>query len=211
MESLRSCRDHLKQSHSRAKKLVETGLALDALFAGEETRLRRENEASRLRAVRRSIVEQLQWLRGIEASASAAHTEVNMMRSVVGLAVTAVVSTSKPLTAFVGRLFDRLNDREKPFGLVMVRVGPNGLPDDVGVVSISQLARQSDRPQPEIVSRLQEEGYLLFSGEAFQFLIDRLLDDVREGKLRLPVSRDELVEAAGADRQGLSLKVTRIE
>lgn len=211
MESLRSCRDHLKDLQSRAKELTETGLALDALFAGEEIRLRREDEISRLRAVRGAIVSQLQWLRELELVARRGHTQANLRVSLIGLVVTAVVSTSKPLTAVVGRLFDRLNDREQPFGLVMVCIGPKGLPEDAGVISISRLARQSDRPQPEIVSKLQEDGYLLFSEEAFRLLIDRLIDDVREGKVRLPVSRDKLAEITGVSRQGLNLKITQVE
>ncbi len=211
MESLKASHDYLKDLQSQANELIETGLALDALFAGEETRLRRENEASSLRAVRRSIVEQLQWLGGIEASASAAHTEANLMRSVVGLAVTALVSTSKPLTTVVGRVLDRLTDIQEPFGLLMARIGPGGLPDDVGVISISQLARQSNRPEHEIMSKLQADGHLLFTKEAFSVLMDRLIGEVCEGKQRLPVSRDKLAEIAGVSRQGLRVKITKVE
>jgi len=49
-------------------------------------------------------------------------------------------------------------------------IGPRGLPDDVKAVSVSQSARDSNRPEPEIVKKLQENGYLLLSEEAFSLL-----------------------------------------
>ena len=211
MESLMSSRDHLKDLQSRTKELVETGLALDALFAGEETRLRREDEISRLRAVRGAIVSQLQRLRELELLARCGHGETKLVMSLVGLVVTAVVSTSKPLTAVVGRLVDGLTDREQPFGLVMVCIGPDGLPEDVGVISISRLARESNRPQPEVMSKLRENDYLLLTEEAFSVLIDRLVGDVRAGKLQLPVSRDKLVEITALIKSGSRIKVIEVE
>lgn len=93
----------------------------------------------------------------------------------------------------------------------MVRVGPKGLPDDVKAVSISQLARDSNRPEPEIVNRLQEEGYLLFSEEVFSSLIDRLITYVRQGKLCLPASRETLVEIAELNRPKSRIKIVPME
>jgi hypothetical protein len=63
MESLKSFHDHLENLQSQAKKLTETELALNALFAGEGTRLKREDEASSLRALYRTIVEQLERIK----------------------------------------------------------------------------------------------------------------------------------------------------
>jgi hypothetical protein len=93
----------------------------------------------------------------------------------------------------------------------MVCVGPEGLPDNVRVISISQLARESNRPQTEIMSKLQDDGYLLFSEEAFSLLIDRLVGDVREGRLHLPVSRDRLVEIAELGKPKPSIKLIKVK
>jgi hypothetical protein len=194
---------------SKTKNLTETGLALNALFAGEEALLKREHEASSLRALCHTNVEQLRRLKEIEASASCGHSQANAMLFSIGLAVTAMVSKGNRLSAIKDYLLREPTDRKQPFGLVMVFVGHRGLPDDVGVVSISQLARESNRPQPEIIGKLQDDGYLLFSEEEFSFLIDRLIVDVREGKLRLPVLRDKLVGITGLGKSKPSIKLVK--
>ena len=211
MENLKPFYGHLEGLHSKTKNLTETGLALNALFAGEETRLKREDEASSLRATCRAIVERLQRLKAIEASASCGHSQANLMLSLIGLALTAIVSKGNRLSAMRNYLLHGPTDRQQPFGLVMVCIGPRGLPDDAGVISISQLTRESNRPQPEIMNKLQDDGYLLFSEEAFSLLIDRLVGDVREGKLHLPVSREKLSEITGLNKLKLRAKIIEVE
>jgi len=208
MESMKSFHDHLENSQSQAKKLTETELALNALFAGEETRLEWEDEASSLKALYRTIAEQLYRTKYSESSACYGDTKANLAFSVTELAAKIIVATTNNQRAwnFVNNIFDT-EGHKKPFGTVMVCVGPKGLPDDATVISISQSARKSNRSEPEVVNKLQEDGYLLFSQEAFSLLIDRLVGDVREGKLHLPVSRDKLAEIAGLNKPKPRIKV----
>jgi len=208
MESMKSFHDHLENSQSQAKKLTETELALNALFAGEETRLEWEDEASSLKALYRTIVEQLDRMKYSESSACYGDTKANLAFSVTGLAAKIIVATTKNQRAwnFVNNIFDT-EGHKKPFGTVMVCVGPKGLPDDATVISISQSARESNRSEPEITNKLQDDGHLLFSKEVFSLLIDRLVGDVREGKLHLPVSRDKLAKIAELNKPKPRIKV----
>jgi len=211
MENLKQFHSQLKNLESQAKRLTESGLALNALFAQAEARLKREDEASTLIAVRSAIVEQLQWLKYAEASASCAHSQVNLALFPVGLALTAMFSKNSLPSDIADYLLRGPEDRHRPFGTVMVRVGPKGLPDDAKAVSVSQSARDSNRPEPEIVNRLQENGDLLFSEEVFSSLIDKLTADVRQGKLSLPVSREKLAEIAGSNKPKSRIKIVPIE
>ena len=211
MEGLKSFHDRLKNLQSQGKKLIEARLALNALFVEEEIRLKREDEVSILMMVRCAIVEQLQRLKHIETSASHGHSQANLVLFPVGLVVTAMVSKSSRPSAIMDYLLHGPGDRHRPFGTVMVCVGPKGLPDDVKAVSISQIARESTRLEPEIVNRLQEDGYLLFSEEVFSSLIDKLIADVRQGKLRLPVSREKLAEIAGLNKPKSRIKIVPVE
>jgi len=212
MESMKSFHDHLENSQSQAKKLTETELALNALFAGEETRLEWEDEASSLKALYRTIVEQLDRMKYSESSACYGDTKANLAFSVTGLAAKIIVATTKNQRAWnvVNNIFDT-EGHKKPFGTVMVCAGPKGLPDDATVISISQSARESNRSEPEIMNKLQDDGYLLFSKKVFSLLIDRLVGDVREGKLHLPVSRDRLAEIAGLNKPKPRIKVIEAE
>jgi len=211
MENLEPFHSQLKNLQSQAKRLTESGLALNALFAQEEIRLKREDEASSLRAVYRAVVEQFQRLEGTEASVRRGHSQANLILSLSGLAVAAMGSKSKQLSAIAHYLLQTPANEQQSFGLVMACIGPKGLPDDVRCVSISQLARESGRPQPEIINKLQEDGYLLFSQEAFTVLIDRLIDHVRAGKLNLPVCRDKLAEITGLNKPKPRIKVIEAE
>lgn len=211
MESLKLFHDRLKSLQSQGKKLIEARLALNALFAGEETRLKREDEVSTLRLVRSSIVEQLQWLKHAEALASCSHSQTGLALFPIGLVLTAMFSKDKPLSAITDYLLHGSADRQQLFGLVMVCIGPKGLPHDVRAVSISQLARDSHRPESEMMNKQQDDGYLLFSEEAFSSLIDRLIGDVCEGKLRLPASREKLAGIIGLNKPKSRIKIVPVE
>jgi hypothetical protein len=211
MEGLKSFHNRLKNLQSQGKKLIETRLALNTLFVEEEIRLKREDEVSILMMLRCAIVEQLQELQHIETSASLGHSQGNLVLFPIGLALTAMFSKNNRPSAISDYLLRGPGGRHRPFGVVMVCVGPRGLPDDAKAISISQSARDSNRLEPEIVNRLQENGYLLFSEEVFSSLIDKLVADVRQGKLCLPVSREKLAEIAGLNKPKSRIKIVPIE
>lgn len=195
MEGLTPHNTHLKNLHHQAGRLTSAGLSLITLFAEEANRLNREDEASRLKALCSSIRQQLDLAKRSEDSASYAHSKANLIFSLGGLAASGIIkmtSDDKLLLAISGRLFNNPAGKQCPFGMVLICIGPKGLPDDVGVVSISELARESNREESKVINDLQERGYLLLNEKTFSLLIDRLVADVREGRLRLPISREKL-------------------
>lgn len=197
MEGLTTHGTYLKNLLRQARRLTSSAFSLSAIFAEEANRLSREDEASRLRALYYAIVVQLDRVKWSETSASHGYSQADLIISLGGLAAGSIikmVSRNKQLSAFADYLLKSPTNKERPFGLVLICIGPKGLPDDAGVVSISQLARESSRQESEIINKLQEGGYLLFSEKAFSLLVNRLVDDVREGRLRLPISREKLSE-----------------
>jgi hypothetical protein len=187
----------LKNLRSQAEGLTSASLALTALFDEETSRLNRLDEASRLKALRFSIRQQLNRAKSSEDAASYGHSKAKLITSLVGLGVgIAIKMTSKDerSSAFSDHLLKNLGGKERPFGTILVCIGPKGLPDDVQVVSISELAREVDREESKVIIALRENGYLLLSEEAFSRLIDRLTTDVLEGWLTLPVPTEKLAE-----------------
>lgn len=209
MGDLKPFQNYLEDLRSKANNLTETGLALDALFAREEARLNREDEASSLREVYRTVLEQVQRLREIELLASCDQSRVKLILSMTELAVTAIVSRGK-LSAITDCLLRGSAYKQQSVGLVMVSIGPEGLPDDVRSISVSRLARESNQSEEEIISRLNDDGYLLMSEDSFSSLISRLMGDIREGKLHLPVSGDRLAQITESNQQTLSPKIIRL-
>jgi len=195
MESLTTMHEHLKGLRSQAKNLSETCVALNAIFDAERTQLGREDQASKLLAVHQRIAEQMERLRTLEASASRGYSEGTLISSSVAVALgclVRMVSRDARQSAIADYLLQSPKQNQQPFGLVMVSIGPRGLPGDVQVISISQLARESRWPQLAVTNKLRENGYLLFTQETFTQLISRLVGDIRQGGLRLPLSNEDL-------------------
>ena len=186
-----------KNLRCQARHLTSVVLSLINLFAKEARRLSRKDEASRLEGLCSSIRQQLYCVKSGEDAASYGNSQASLLISLGGLAVSGaikMVSKDKQLSAFADYLLESPTSKERPFGMVLVCIGPKGLPDGVEVVSVSRLARESDRQECDVINELQKRGYLLFSEEAFSLLIDRLINGVLEGRLLLPISAEKLTE-----------------
>ena len=206
MEGLDSFHACLKNLHHQAGVLAGVAVSLSESFEVEAERLRREDAAARLKAIYVAIAQALQLSRFAEDAARHEYTKQNLARGVIGLAagvIMALTTKNQPASNLAGHAFDTDTHEKRPFGTVMVWVGPKGVPDDIGIASISELARKSDRPECEIIQKLREGGYLLFNQEAFSSLIDKLAIDVREGRLDLPVSSEKLLELGTSATQGI--------
>lgn len=209
MESLTSHSAHLRNLQSQARELTSVGLSLSTLFAEEASRLNRKDEASVLIALHSSILLQMDRAKSLESAASYGHSQAKLITSLLGLGVGVAIkmtSKDKGLLAFSDHLLKNLGGKRRPFGMVFVCIGPKGLPNDVGVVSVSGLARESKREESEVINKLRERGYLLFSEKAFSVLIDKLTDDVQEGRLILPVSTEKLSQIKTSSSSKLGAK-----
>ena len=176
MESLTSHSACLRNLLCHAMDLTSDSLLLANLFAEESSRLHREDKASHLKALYSSIRKQMDGVKRLESAARHGHSKAKLIISVGGLAVGGIIkmtSKDKGLLAFSNHLLRNLGGNEPPFGTVLVHIGPKGLPDDVGAISISELARESNRAESEVISKLRERGHLLLSEEAFSRLINR--------------------------------------
>ena len=197
MGDLNSLHAHLEDLKHQARKLTTSSLALVALFAEEANRLNRKDEALRLKELHSSINQRLHQLKRGEELASQAYSQAQLILSLGGLAVGSAIRTvskNKQLSNISGYLFRNLGNRKSPFGTVLVCIGPRGLPDDLEAVSVSKLARDSERQESEIMNALRETGCLLFNEREFSFLIDRLMAEALEGRLHMPVPKEKLTE-----------------
>ena len=197
MEGMTPSHTFPKNLRCQARHLTSVVLSLINLFAKEALRLSRKDEASRLEGLCSSIRQQLYCVKSGEDAASYGNSQASLLISLGGLAVSGaikMVSKDKQLSAVSDHLLKNLAGKQRPFGMVLVCIGPKGLPDGVEVVSISRLARESDRQECDVINELQQRGYLLFSEETFSLLIDRLINGVLEGRLLLPISVEKLTE-----------------
>ncbi len=195
MEDLVSFHAYLKNLGHQAGILAEAAVSLSKSFQAEADRLTREDGVQRLKSIHADVVEELQQAELRESSASRRYAKTNLRFSITGTiakVIVAAITEDKLVRNNVNQAFDRHAGKKLPYGMVMVCVGPKGMPDDVRVVSMSRLARESNRPERQVVGDLEGQGSLLFSEKAFSLLIEKLIGDVREGRLALPISTEKL-------------------
>ena len=212
MEGLESFHAYLKSLSHHAGILAEAAVFLSKSFEVEADRLTREDGVHRLKEIQATVVKELELSRQQESAASYEYSKVNLPFSLAGLAakiiVTATTKNRRTLN-LVSQVCDTSTAKKLPYGRVMVCVGLKGLPDDVRVVSISELARESNRPESETIQKLQKGGCLLFSPERFSSLIDKLVIDIREGRLHLPIPIEKLSERVASGYQRLEAKQSK--
>jgi hypothetical protein len=197
MEGLESFHTYLKNYQHQAGILAEAAVSLSKSFEVEADRLTRDDGEQRLKAIHATVAEELERSRRLESAASYGYTKANLPFSITGSIVKIILAAStenQRVLNLVDHVFDTSAEKKRPYGTVMVCVGPKGLPDDARVVSISGLARESNQPESETIQVLRKRGYLLFNQETFSRLIDKLVIDVRDGRLHLPISSEKLPE-----------------
>jgi len=209
MEGVKPDAAYLESLGYRVRKLASASLSLSNLLAEEAVRLNWRDEASRLEVLYLSIRQQLDQAKSNEEAASYGYSKANLTVSLGKLAVGSIikaVSKNEQLQTISNYLLNSLGDERSPFGTVLVCIGTGGMPDDVQVVSISKLARDSDREECDVTDEIQRRGHLLLTEKGFSALIDKLTCDVREGRQFLPVSIEKLNENKGSSHLKLELK-----
>ncbi len=197
MEGLESFHAYLKNLSHQAGILAEAAVSLSKSFEAEADRLTREDGAQRLKVIHAAIVEELDRSRRLEDAARYGSTKANLIfkkKRFAAKIIVAATTENQRVCNLLDHVFDTSAEKKRPYGTVMVCVGPKGLPDDVRVVSISELARKANRPESETIQEVRKRGYLVFDQESFSRLIDKLVIDVREGRSHLPISSEKLLE-----------------
>jgi hypothetical protein len=189
----------LEDLRHRARELASAVDSITILLDEEAIRLRRKDQVARLNALRSAVLERVERVRMEERAASSGHSQATLVVSLfrLGAGVITMASENRTMRAISRQLLAGPGGREPPFGTVLVRVAPGGIPEDVDVISISSLARESNRGEREVMDGLLGGGNLLFDSEAFSFLIDRLVAEILRGALGLPVSTEKLSQLQG--------------
>ena len=180
------------------KRLREMGSACQALnnfFVNGADRLVREADVKRLQGFATWLKHQLEKAKLSEDGAQYAWRKASLIGDIgelVGKAIGSTPGEHPRVEVFKKTLAARQTGKQHSFGTIMICVGQGGLPDDVHVVSISELARIKNRVESEIIREFQQRGEWLFSPEGFLVMLGTLIEKLHEGKLRLPISLKQL-------------------
>jgi len=204
MESMNNGPSRVGSLRRQARAQASVLSPLSKVFAREAERLRRHDQARQLDALGKKVTQGVSDIQRMETVASYGFTKATLITGLVkftfgSLAAAAAHTPEHPLSAGA-RLAGDDFARTAPFGEVRVAVGSGGVPDDVKVISLSQLAREQDENESEVVAALEARGYRLVMPEAFSTILDNMKDKVLKGTLALPVTSSSL----GRHCEGLS-------
>lgn len=181
------------------ERLRELGSAceeINTFFANEADRMARKADVKRLQNLTVSLRQRLEeaiWRENAARSASLKGDAVGSAGELIAEEIGSAMGEHAWVEKFEKSLTARRAARKRSFGMIMVFVGKGGLPDDVRVVSISELARAQNQPESAIILGLEERGVLLFTPDEFWQLIERLVRDIRKGKSKLPIDSRQLI------------------
>ena len=199
---------NLEDLRRRASELASAVQALATLFEEGAIRLSREDQVARLKTLRSAVVQKVERARSQEMSANTGHNMASTVGSLfrLGAGLITMTSENKTMQAISQQLLAGPTRKEPPFGTILISVGSGGVPEDVDVINISSLARESKRDEHDITDRLLADGNLLFTANAFSSLIDRLADGILKGGLSLPIPVKRVREIQGTPLLLLSSK-----
>ena len=164
-------------------------------FTEDDIQLIRYEQVARLRILRSRIMAEVESIKQIESTAQMWASKGVLLNGAVAFAVgNLFMATKGRQDAFdIGAQMAReVLGKKAPFGTVFIVIGKEGIPEDVRAISVSRLARESNRSESEIEVGLRHDGHLLVAPEQFDQFSDGVERAVFDGSLSLPISIDRL-------------------
>lgn len=194
MENVSACRHRLEALRCR---LAEQNDAAEADY------LSRRDQARRLRDLRCQVTQEVEYVQHKESVAAYTFSQSKLISGLVNFglgALGAALAGSRKHPLSVGAQMAKSEfERRQPYGTVLVAVRRNGVHDEVHVISLSRLARESGRPEAEVKAVLEAQGYLLMTPKTFSRVMDGLEDGVLSGTRALPVGSASLLLKSGEE------------
>ena len=207
METIKVYRQRVEKLLQRAREQREALILLNDSLVRESNWLYRYDQSIRLRYLKIYIIQKVNNAQGDELSASSRFPVDDLltftMKFALGEGIMAMTKQERK-DSFLTRLINNEQPKQRPFGKVMVEIGPNGLPDGVEVVAVSRLARRHSVSESAVVQELQAKGLILMTSEDFNNLIDKLEQKVLDGTVSLPISPEQIRSELTGHGQSLS-------
>lgn len=179
------------------KTNMKAGEELASALASTATNLTRRDQAECVRNLKSRVLAEVEYLVDMESSDKLAFSKGKLVSAPLSFAA----------GGFIGMLLHHKNPADKalkaagetiskklPFGTVVIAIGKGGIPEDVKVVPISALARESKTTEAEVRTTVIGRGYFLITPEAFATTIDKIEKLVLDGALSLPLPAKEFIK-----------------
>ena len=197
METVADFEKWIKIMRSELGQQVITVRRLAVTFTENNKQLIRHDQVVRLRILNSRIMEEVENVKRIESASQISSTKGALLGSGTVFTFGSLFMAAKGRKdAFEtgARLAGSVLSRKIPFGTVLITIGREGIPEDVKVVSISHLARESSRSESEVIANFRNNGYLSMTPETFTHLLDKVERGILDGSVCLPLARSKVMK-----------------
>ena len=184
METINYLRKRLINKLKEAKQLNDAFTELDRRITKEAGHIDRLDRIVRISVLKSRLVSEINRIKGEEDIAERCFNTSKRFNSIAGFALGGIVGAitkQNPLLSGY-RSYSTELDKKAEFGNVMIVAKENGEFEDTKVIAVSRLAREDNTTKPNIITSIKRDGYLLFTPEEFWQLLDRLKEEIMEGK-----------------------------
>jgi len=164
-------------------------------FNYSKQQLIQHDQIACLQTLRSRILEEVEGIKRLESAAQIGSSQGKMLSGLAAFALSGLFAAMNNRNDAFGigiKSAQSIFNKEIPFGSVFVAIGKGGLPEDVEVVSISRLARESDKSELDVRANLQADKCLLMTPEAFIKVLDEAERGICDGTISLPIDADKL-------------------
>jgi len=197
MESIADFRKWIGEMRSELGEHIYIAKQLATTFTENNLQLFRRDEAARLENLNYRINRDVEYIRQMESAAESGHVRGTLLCSVSTFILGSLLvrNTGREDFLKIGAQMARsIWNKTVPFGNVLISIGKDGIPEGVKVVSISSLARESNKSEAEVEASLKHSGYLLMTPEKFAKVLDIVKRGIHNGSVSLPIAIDEIIK-----------------
>lgn len=183
-------RSELRQQQIAARRLAVT-------FIESNMRLIQHDQVARLGVLKSRINKEVEEFERMESATQIGHIKGTLLNSgltfVFGSLSMKAIGRKDSLK-IGAQMAGSVLSKTIPFGNVLISIGKEGIPEDVRVIPVSHLARESNRSESEVKASSKNKGYLLITPEQFAELLDHVEQAVLDGSVCLPLARSEVMK-----------------
>ena len=197
MENIADFKKWIWEMRSELGQQVDIAKRLAVAFAETDTQLVRHDQVSQLEILRSRISSEVENTERMESAAQTGYTEGTLVNSGFALVFGSLFMKARgrkdPLK-FGVQMARSVLSKTAPFDNVLIGIGKEGIPEDVKVIPVSRLARESKRSESDVVASLKRNGYLMMTLQVFTQALDKTKSEILDGSLSLPIKISEMTK-----------------
>jgi len=197
MEGITDFEQWIREMRSELGQQQDTARQLAATFVESNMQLIRHDQVARLEVLKYRINKEVEGIEQVESAAQTGYTKGALLDSGLTFVLGSLVMNAmgcKDSLKIAAQMAGSALSRKVPFGTVLIGIGKKGIPEDVRVIPVSRLARESKRSETDIEANLKRNGYLMMALEVFIQALDRVEREILDGSLSLPIKISKITK-----------------